>query len=190
MYRLFYNHSALKGVLVIVINPEAQVASSKEKGNVVAVYDKDKNLIGINIFHIDDVMKIKANGVIFVPSEKLLEIINNILTKEGFDPLPPVLDSGYRVAKVSKKNLQSITLRCAEEEYETQSDLKGIKEGSVVVIAVDGTILHNGSLFHKKPKNEARIMSAPELHIEGKEDEAFLLNEEPTFIPGEDFFIR
>ena len=201
MYRLFYNHSALKDVLVILINPEANAASHKTYGDVVCIYDENNSLIGINILHIGEVMKIKANGVMFVPDERLIGVVNHILTKEGLEPLPPVTDSGYRVAKVievknhptSKESL-TLKLECGDKAYETTSTLKGIEVGSIIVIALDGTILHDGSVYHKATiknvKNDVKVMNAPELHIEGKEDEVFLLNEEPSFVPGEDFFLR
>ena len=83
MYRLFYNHQALKDVLIIVIDPEARVIKSETHNNVVALYGEDNKLVGYNIFHIDDVMKIKANGVIFVPDSKLLEVVNSLLEREG-----------------------------------------------------------------------------------------------------------
>lgn len=201
MYRLFYNHNALKDVLVIVINPEARAIAHKTHGNVVAIYDEKHELIGINIFHIDEVMKIKANGVMFVPDERLLKVVNHILTKEGLEPLPPVTDSGYRVAKVTKteehpldEKALIIKLECGDKEYETVTSLKGVKVGSIVVIALDGTILYDGSQYHaeiiRHINNDVKVMSAPELRIEGKEDEAFLLDEDPSFIPGEDFFLR
>ena len=36
MYRLFYNHQALKDVLIIVIDPEARVLKSEAHHDVVA----------------------------------------------------------------------------------------------------------------------------------------------------------
>ncbi len=201
MYRFFYNHKSLGDVLIIVINPEARVASKKELGNVVALYGEKDELVGINIFHIDDVMKIKANGVIMVPSEKMLMIINNIITKEGLEPLPALTYSGYKVAEVTlteehplDEKALILTLKCGEEKLETVSSFQNIKVGSKVVVATDGTILYDGSVFHKAVirniNNDVLVVSAPELRIEGSEKEAFLLDEEPSFISGEDFFLR
>ena len=201
MYRFFYNHQALGDVLIVVINPEARVDHKKELGNVVALYDERDVLTGINIFNIDEVMKIKANGVIMVPSEKMLMIINNIITKEGLEPLPVLSYSGYKVAEVTlteehplDEKAQILTLMCGEEKLETVSSFPNIKAGSKVVVATDGTILYDGTIFHKAVirniNNDVLVVSAPELRIEGNENEAFLLDEEPSFVSGEDFFLR
>ena len=201
MYRLFYNHPALKDVLIIVIDPEARVLKSETHNNVVALYGENDKLVGYNIFHIDDVMKIKANGVIFVPDAKLLEVINSLLEREGLTPLPEVEDSGYRVAKVLSteehpldEKALILKLQCGDKTYETVSSLKGILEGSMVVVALDGTILYDGSVYHaaviKNINNDVKVLSPVELRLEGSEKDAFLLDEDPSFKDGEDFFVR
>lgn len=201
MYRLFYNHLALKDVLIIVIDPEARVLKSETHNNVVALYGENDKLVGYNIFHIDDVMKIKANGVIFVPDAKLLEVINSLLEREGLAPLPEIKDSGYRVAKVLSteehpldEKALILKLECGEKTYETVSSLKGIEEGSMVVVALDGTILFDGSVYHavviKNINNDVKVLSPVELRLEGSEKDAFLLDDDPSFKDGEDFFVR
>ena len=201
MYRLFYNHQALKDVLIIVIDPEARVIKSETHNNVVALYGEDNKLVGYNIFHIDDVMKIKANGVIFVPDSKLLEVVNSLLEREGLTPLSEVKDSGYKVAKVLSteehpldEKALILKLQCGDKTYETVSNLKGIEEGSMVVVALDGTILYDGSMYHKaiikNISNDVKVLSPVELRLEGSEKDAFLLDEDPSFKDGEDFFVR
>ncbi len=201
MYRLFYNHQAIKDVLIVVIEPEARVLKSETHNNVVALYGEDNKLVGYNIFHVDDVMKIKANGVIFVPDSKLLEVVNSLLEREGLTPLPEVKDSGYRVAKVLSteehpldEKALILKLQCGDKTYETVSSLKGIKEGSMVVVALDGTILYDGNMYHaaviKNINNDVKVLSPVELRLEGSEKDAFLLDEDPSFKDGEDFFVR
>ena len=201
MYRLFYNHQALKDVIIIVIDPEARVLKSEAHHDVVALYGENDKLVGYNIFHIDDVLKIKANGAIFTPDAKLLEVINSLLEREGLSALPETKDSGYRVAKVLSteehpldEKALILKLQCGEKTYETVSSLKGIKEGSMVVVALDGTILYDGSVYHaaviKNINNDVKVLSPIELKIEGSEKEAFLLDEDPSFKEGEDFFVR
>lgn len=201
MYRLFYNHQALKDVIIIVIDPEARVLKSEAHHDVVALYGENDKLVGYNIFHIDDVLKIKANGAIFTPDAKLLEVINSLLEREGLSALPETKDSGYRVAKVLSteehpldEKALILKLQCGEKTYETVSSLKGIKEGSMVVVALDGTILYDGSVYHaaviKNINNDVKVLSPIELKFEGSEKEAFLLDEDPSFKEGEDFFVR
>ena len=201
MYRLFYNHQALKDVLIIVIDPEARVLKSEAHHDVVALYGENDKLVGYNLFHIDDVLKIKANGAIFTPDAKLLEVINSLLEREGLSALPETKDSGYRVAKVLSteehpldEKALILKLQCGEKTYETVSSLKGIKEGSMVVVALDGTILYDGSVYHsaviKNINNDVKVLSPIELKFEGSEKEAFLLDEDPSFKEGEDFFVR
>jgi len=201
MYRLFYNHQALKDVLIIVIDPEARVLKSEAHHDVVALYGENDKLVGYNIFHIDDVLKIKANGAIFTPDAKLLEVINSLLEREGLSALPETKDSGYRVAKVLSteehpldEKALILKLQCGEKTYETVSSLKGIKEGSMVVVALDGTVLYDGSVYHaaviKNINNDVKVLSPIELKFEGSEKEAFLLDDDPSFKEGEDFFVR
>ncbi len=201
MYRLFYNHQALKVVLIIVIDPEARVLKSEAHHDVVALYGENDKLVGYNIFHIDDVLKIKANGAIFTPDAKLLGVINSLLEREGLSALPEMKDSGYRVAKVLSteehpldEKALILKLQCGEKTYETVSSLKGIKEGSMVVVALDGTILYDGSVYQaaviKNINNDVKVLSPIELKFEGSEKEAFLLDEDPSFKEGEDFFVR
>ncbi|MCR5692482.1 MAG: DUF4479 domain-containing protein [Bacilli bacterium] len=201
MYRLFYNHQALKDVLIIVIDPEARVLKSEAHHDVVALYGENDKLVGYNLFHIDEVLKIKANGAIFTPDAKLLEVINSLLEREGLSALPEMKDSGYRVAKVLSteehpldEKALILKLQCGEKTYETVSSLKGIKEGSMVVVALDGTILYDGSVYHaeviKNINNDVKVLSPIELKFEGSEKEAFLLDEDPSFKEGEDFFVR
>ena len=201
MYRLFYNHQALKDVLIIVIDPEARVLKSEAHHDVVALYGENDKLVGYNIFHIDDVLKIKANGAIFTPDAKLLGVINSLLEREGLSALPEMKDSGYRVAKVLSteehpldEKALILKLQCGEKTYETVSSLKGIKEGSMVVVALDGTILYDGSVYHaaviKNINNDVKVLSPIELKFEGSEKEAFLLDDDPSFKEGEDFFVR
>lgn len=201
MYRLFYNHQALKDVLIIVIDPEARVLKSEAHHDVVALYGENDKLVGYNIFHIDDVLKIKANGAIFTPDAKLLEVINSLLEREGLSALPETKDSGYRVAKVLSteehpldEKALILKLQCGDKTYETVSSLKGIKEGSMVVVALDGTILYDGSVYHaaviKNINNDVKVLSPIELKFEGSEKEAFLLDDDPSFKEGEDFFVR
>lgn len=201
MYRFFYNRAAIGDILIVVMNPEARVDHKKELGNIVALYDEKDTLVGINIFNIGEVMKIKVNGVIMIPDEKMLEIINNLLTKEGLEALPALTESGYKVALVTKveehpldEKAQILELSCGDDKYETVSSYPNVKVGSKVVVATDGTILYDGSLFHKaiirNINNDVLVASAPELRIEGNANEAFLLDDEPSFKEGEDFFLR
>ncbi|MBR5990591.1 MAG: hypothetical protein IK034_01985, partial [Bacilli bacterium] len=87
-----------------------------------------------------------------------------------------------------------LKLQCGEKTYETVSNLKGIEEGSMVVVALDGTILFDGSVYHaaviKNINNDVKVLSPVELRLEGSMKDAFLLDDDPSFKDGEDFFIR
>ena len=201
MYRFFYNHAALKDTLIVVIDPESRTARVEERNRIVALYDEGNKLIGLNIFHIEEVMRIKANGIIFVPDEKLLEVVNSILAKEGMEPLAPLSHSGYQVATVYEteehpldEKSQILKLKSGSSIFETVSRFPNVEVGSKVVVALPGTILHDGSLFRsaviKNINNDVLIVSPAELRLEGSAEEAFILDDDPSFKDGDDFFLH
>ena len=78
-YGLFYNYKTLGDVLLIVFKPTENPDEVIKMDDVV-VLKKNNEVIGINIFNISKIMKIKANGFIPLVEDKVLNIINHILT--------------------------------------------------------------------------------------------------------------
>ncbi len=63
-YALYYDYETIGDVLMIVINSQATPDRCEKKDNVSILYKNDE-LVGINIFDISKIIKIKAKG--FIP---------------------------------------------------------------------------------------------------------------------------
>ncbi|MCR4561631.1 MAG: DUF4479 domain-containing protein [Bacilli bacterium] len=197
MYRLFYNHEVTGDLLLILIDPEKKVDRHVAKDGVVALYNGEE-IVGYNIFSISKIMKIRNDGIIFAPKDEMIDIINNILSNAGFSPLPYCHDSGYKVARISnleehpvEEKAQIVTLSLGDKELTTVSYYKNLEVGKFIVVAVEGTILYNGEVFHnyesRKIPIEANICSRKELRLEDEASGAFLLDEG---VEGSDFFLN
>jgi len=195
MYRLFYNYKVTGDILFVLIDPEKKPDRVETKGRVVALYCGSE-LVGINIFKVSEVFQLRASGIIFAPEKPLLDVINAILTEEGLASLPLPSDSGYTVARISKleehpldEKAHIVTLLAGQEELTTVSWYPNLNEGSLVVIAKDGTILSDGSVFNKfvsrNIPNDCAICGAKELKLDDKPG-AFLPE---GYEPGDDFFL-
>ena len=74
-YGCYYNHKTIGDILLIEIKPSIFPSRAVKKDDVVALY-KDDELVGINIFNISDIVKIKAEGFIHYLKEEVLDVIN------------------------------------------------------------------------------------------------------------------
>ena len=98
-YALYYDYETIGDVLLVVIKPTVIPTKEVKINDVVALYNKDE-LIGINIFNISKVIKIKAKGLIPLINEDILNVINHILENANLEKLPIQIESGFRVAKI------------------------------------------------------------------------------------------
>ncbi len=196
MYRLFYDFESNGDVLFVVISPEKKPDEIKTNGDVTCLY-ANKELVGINIFNVSRVAKLKSHGAIFAPDSLLLETINNILANSGAPKLEESNDSGFKVLSISNleehpldEKAQIVTLKGTNEKtYQAVSYYKNLTIGEKVVCALDGTILYDGSLFSKKSvKNipvDVTLCSGKELKVSDSFQEAFIPE---GYTEGEDFF--
>ena len=74
MYRLFYNYHTLGDVLMIVFNNQKRATHFDKRNDVTLIYS-DFELIGINLFNISKIVRIKAQGMIVSPAKEFLEVI-------------------------------------------------------------------------------------------------------------------
>lgn len=192
MYRLFYDFETNGDVLFVLIDPEKKVDEVNKDGDVAYLYS-NKELVGINIFNVSKVVKIKTKGVIFSPDKNLLGVINSLLKT----PLTEEKESGYEVMSITNleehpldERAQIVTLKSKDKTYQSVSYYKNLKIGMFVVVAKDGTITYNGSTFHKKVvKNipvDVSLCSASELKISSDSKEAF---SPEGYLEGDDFFL-
>ena len=195
MYRLFYNYKVTGDILFVLMDPEKKPDRVLDKGRVVALFN-GADLVGINIFKVSEVFHLRANGIIFAPEKPLLDVINAILSEAGLPALPILSDSGYTVAQITKleehpldEKAHIVTLSAGKQELTTVSWYPNLSEGSLVVVATDGAILYDGSVFHKfvsrNIPNDCSICGAKELKLDDKPG-AFIPE---GYEPGDDFFL-
>lgn len=198
MYRLFYNYPISKDVLFVLIDPSAPVTKTMRVGEVVALYDEER-LVGYNIFDVSKTVKLNAHGIIFYPDPRLIDAINAILSRNGFDPLPYLDRSGFEVLEILSTEEHPLDEKASivalrgkgEETFWTVSKAKNLLPSLRVVAAMDGAILRDGTLFHKRiEKNlpiDVFLMSPKMLGLGEEEDVAFVVEEQNVAL-GHDFF--
>ncbi len=195
MYRLFYDFESNGDVLFVVINPEKKPDEIITNGDVTTLY-ANKELVGINIFNVSRIAKLKSHGAIFAPDTLLLKTINDLLENSNAPRLEETSNSGFKVLTISNleehpldEKASIVTLKDGEKTYQAVSHYKNLEIGKMVVVALDGTILYDGSLFSKKlVKNipvDATLCSGKELKVSDNYKEAFIPE---GYSEGEDFF--
>lgn len=196
MYRLYYQRETAKDVLYIIYEPSAYPDKVEQKGNVVALYNQGK-LIGINILDFSKIVKIRANGMIPVPEDALIDVINLELSHALLEPLPYARESGYIVARVNKveehpldEKKRILSLSAKNKTFETVTRYQNLQEGSLCVVAIDGCLRYDGTLFQKRIERnipiDCEICSESDLRIGDKSLEAFIPNKSKE---GDDFFL-
>jgi len=175
MYRLFYNEIVNGDILFIVFASEKRPSRIEKKGDVAAIYE-GQELIGYNLFNAKSHYAFPNAGMIYAPSKAMIEAVNKTLVGAGFSPLPLEERSGYEVARITAleehpldEKAQIVSLSLGGKKATTVSWYTNLAVNDFVVVALDGTILKDGSVFHsfvsRNIPNEASLMSARELGL-------------------------
>ena len=198
-YALYYNYEKLGDVLLIVMESNTIPNEVKTIKDVVALY-KDDRLIGINIFNISKIIKIKANGYIPLINEDILKIINNILVNSGLEALPYQNESGFRVAKIleieehpDSEHLHICTVDIGEKEnLQIVCGAFNARKDLVCVCATPYTFMPNGQQIIPNKllgvDSYGMLCSGRELSLEGYEGKRGLLELDEKYEVGKDFW--
>jgi len=199
MYRLFYNYHTLGDVLMIVFNNQKRANRVEKKDGAAFIYC-DSELIGINLFDISKIVRIKARGMIVNPAPEFLDVINHILINFGLHSLPEQLASGFVVAQILElikgedNDLQVAKVDIGSRAIYVKCDGFEIPPFSLVVIALPETILFNGELAAVEERNgmffEGKICTYRDLNLESPNgvDKAYIIEEFMEI--GQDFFAK
>ena len=196
MYRLYYHHKTNGDILFLVIDPESYPDKVEKKDDVVALY-KEGKLVGINFLSIGKTMKVRAEGMIVFPDDKVIDVLNDKLALAGLEKLPYVRDSGYKVALIEKKEehplderMSILTLSIGEKKLSTVTRYANIEEGDKIVIALDGCLRFDGSAFHARVERnipiEAEVCSEADLRLGEESKKALVVSDKEA---GEDYFL-
>ena len=93
-----YNNHELDNTLLVLISEE-KATRSEEKGEIDILYHNDK-IVGYKIKNFLRYAKIKYSGIIYLPANPLIDVINGILERYNLEKLDYKHGSGY----ITKKN--------------------------------------------------------------------------------------
>ena len=99
-YAIHYSYRGIGDVVIILFDNKKKPTHHVEKGRVSVIYSGDE-IIGYNIFNIKDIIKIRNEGMIYLPSPQLIEVINTTLINAGVEPLEVLDNSGYFVGQIT-----------------------------------------------------------------------------------------
>ncbi len=178
-YSLYYSYKTLGDVLLVVFDNEKKTTRSETKGDVVVLYHEEE-IIGYNIFHLRNIVKIKTSGLIYLPSPTLIEVVNNILKNNNVEQLEMIKSSGYLIGEVKQINGEQTLINIGKDHVFIKTDNR-LHIGDKVVIANIGTRLNNGQLV----KDMAHLCNEKDLQISDSEEPLILDKEDEN---GKDFF--
>lgn len=197
-YALFYDYHTIGDVLLIVKDLETKPDKVLKNGDVVSLYKNDE-LIGINIFDISSVLKIKSKGLIVLPIKEMIDIINNILENAGVETLSYKEESGFKIGHVltceehpDSDHMHVLTVDIKDEVLDIVCGAPNVKAGQKVVVATLGTTMFDGKKIVPSElrgiKSNGMLCSPRELHLEGAPQVRGILVLDENAEIGEDFF--
>lgn len=199
-YGCYYNHKTIGDILLIEIKPSVFPSRYEKKDDVVALY-KDDELVGINIFNISDIVKIKAEGFIHHLNEEVLAVINSKLKNVGLEELPYQEGSGFKVAQIidieehpDSDHLHICKVDVGEKEplqivcgaFNAKLNLKCVCALPYTFMP-DGKQIVPGKLL--KIDSYGMLCSGRELGLSGYEKIHGLLELDDSYTVGKDFFL-
>lgn len=181
-FSIFYNYNALGDVLILSKNLDAKYSYHVKKGNVAALYDKDNNLYGYNIFDINKWMKIYYKGLLSYPFDYIVNLINIILSNEGFEKLPPYNFSGVRIGKIIDFDNNGYTVSFGEESVYVTSKDTSLNIGDLILYGYSGVLLPS---LRRISKEDGEILKENDLFVDG--EVKFILMQDEQLV-GKDFY--
>lgn len=106
-----YNNHELDNTLLILISEE-KATRSEEKGEIDILYHNDK-IVGYKIKNFLRYAKIKYSGIIYLPANPLIDVINGILERYNLEKLDYKHGSGY----ITKKNKGDMMVFCQKGTF-------------------------------------------------------------------------
>jgi len=147
-YYLAYNHKGCGDVLIIMFDLAAPTSHHIRHGDISLLYDGPR-LIGVNVFDIGQIVKIKHAGIILDPPVPLIDILNQKFDNEGIDVFLPPFVSGFvigavtDITNVGARRQATVTLGQTAVVVDIDED---IPPGRKVVIVLAETLLADGAI--------------------------------------------
>lgn len=152
-----YNNHELDNTLLILFSNE-KISRNEEKGELDILYHGDK-IIGYKIKNFLRYAKIKYSGIIYLPANPLIDVINGILDRYHLEKLDYKHGSGY----VTKLNENKLMVFCesgtfmrdyqiSKGQYCSYYDLYIKDENDKRLFEIDENIKENVDFFLSEVK--------------------------------------
>lgn len=152
-----YNHHEYDDTLLILFS-DAPV-TKVEKGEEVEILFNEDKLVGYRIKHFIRYAKIKYSGIIFLPADPLIDVINTVLRKYHLETLAYKNHSGYITKTCDQKIMVYATsgtfLRdetISQGRFCSYYDLYIKNENEHQLITFDDSIKENEDFFKMEVK--------------------------------------
>lgn len=194
---LFYNKENVGDVLIMKSNDE--VATSFKKFNdLVAIYKNDE-LIGYNLFNISSKFNNLKNGINYHPSFELINYLNLLIKENNLEEIE-IIEPNFRVGLVKEcidiegTHLHLCKVDIKDEVLQIVCGAKNVKEGVLVVVAMIGTVMNDGSMINKGQlkgyDSYGMLCSKRELNIPTEEVRGLYLLDESEYKVGDKFKVN
>lgn len=198
-YSLFYNYNLLGDVLMVIIKNDIIPSRVATHDDVTILYDEKEEIVGINIFNISSIIKIKSTGLIVLPVNPIIDVINAKLMALGIMPLPYVNESGFKIGEVltcveheESDHLHVLTVDVKDKILNIVCGAPNVALGQKVVVAMLGTMLFDGSRIMPSKllgiDSEGMLCSPKELHLATASELRGILVLDANAPVGADFF--
>jgi len=191
---LFYNKENVGDVLII--KGSDKVATSYKKYNDLVVIYNEEDIIGYNLFNASSLDNNLVKGINYHPSSELINKINEILKDNNLEEIE-VIEPNFRVGFVKEcediegTHLHLCKVDVKDEVLQIVCGAKNVKEGVLVVVAMIGTIMNDGTVISKGQlkgfDSYGMLCSKRELNIPTEEVRGLLLLDSNEYNIGDKF---
>lgn len=193
-YSMYYSYKGIGDVLLIIFDNEKKATRHESIGRVTVIYHDDE-IIGYNIFDIKEVVKIRNEGMIYLPTKEFVSIVNSILINAKQAPLDMIKNSGYFIGTIiEKKDFDKecylLTINVGDEVVKACVNDSSLNVGDNIVVAKLGTRLNSGVSVKEEMINgetiNGHVCTCLELGIKEEKDHILVLDKAEK--NGIDFF--
>lgn len=194
---LFYNKDNIGDVLIIKSNDEIPT-SIKKYDDLVALY-KNEELIGYNLFNASSLTDELKNGINYHPSNKLINAINEKIKNYGLEEIE-LIKPNFKVGLVKEcidiegTHLHLCKVDINSDVLQIVCGASNVKEGVLVVVAMLGTIMNDGTIIKKGQlkgyDSYGMLCSKRELNIPTEEVRGLYLLDANEYNVGDEFFVN
>ena len=181
-FGMYYNKETIGDVLLVIYKSDVIPTYVEQRNDIVALFDKDNEIVGYNFLNISNSMKIKAHGQIPICSHQVIDILNCMLKNASFPLLDYLDESGFKVGQIveMEEHPDSDHLHILKVDIKKDRLLNIVcgsfnaKVGLKVVVATENCFMPSGKQIIPGEVmgvfSEGMLCSGRELNIDGYEN--------------------